>query len=181
MGLSVALAATGCKSPQNTRTMYGYGAPKAQDVPPTAPMEPTNTVNTIEPEPTPISTTDFSKKIRDESAFADQTIYFSFDSATIKGSEKTKAAIVAAFLRSNEKDAVLIEGNCDERGTEEYNRALGERRALAAREALLAAGITPDRVDIISYGEDKPAEIGHNEAAWKKNRRAVFVLLKPAQ
>ena len=77
--------------------------------------------------------------------------------------------------------AVQVEGHCDERGTEEYNRALGERRALAAREALIGLGIASDRVDTISYGEDKPAVPGHNESAWSKNRRGAFVLLTPPQ
>ena len=74
---------------------------------------------------------------------------------------------------------LLIEGNCDERGTEEYNRALGERRALAAREALAKLGIDPMRIRTISYGKDKPADPGHDEAAWAKNRRDDFVLLHP--
>ena len=73
--------------------------------------------------------------------------------------------------------AVLVEGNCDERGTEEYNRSLGERRALAGREYLIKLGIDADRVDTITYGEDRPADPGHNEAAWAKNRRDDFVVL----
>lgn len=116
---------------------------------------------------------------QNSSAFAAQTVYFDYDSAAIKSSEHFKIQDVAADLRSNPSHAVLVEGNCDERGTEEYNRALGERRALAVREALIAAGIAPDRVDTISYGEDKPVDPGHNEEAWKKNRRADFVLLTP--
>ncbi len=71
---------------------------------------------------------------------------------------------------------LIIEGNCDERGTEEYNRSLGERRALALREALSNAGIDPQRIRTISYGKDKPADPGHDESAWAKNRRGDFVL-----
>jgi peptidoglycan-associated lipoprotein len=82
-------------------------------------------------------------------------------------------------LAANANDKLLIEGNCDERGTEEYNRALGERRALAAREALAKAGVSPDRIRTISYGKDKPANPGHDEAAWKANRRDDFILLHP--
>ena len=113
------------------------------------------------------------------SQFEAQTVYFDFDSATIKGSEKSKLDVVSAYLQANPNSAVQVEGNCDERGTEEYNRALGERRALAAREILISAGVAPDRVDTISYGEDKPADSGHDEAAWKKNRRDAFILLTP--
>ncbi len=111
--------------------------------------------------------------------FAAQTVFFDFDSAVLKGSEKAKADVVAAHLKANPFDAVKVEGHCDERGTEEYNRSLGERRALAVREALIAAGIAPDRVDTISFGEDKPLVQGHDEAAYKQNRRGEFILLTP--
>ena len=72
-----------------------------------------------------------------------------------------------------------IEGYCDERGTEEYNRALGDRRALSAREYLAKLGINPEDIQTISFGKDKPADPGHNAAAWAKNRRCEFVLLTP--
>ena len=75
--------------------------------------------------------------------------------------------------------AANMPGHCDERGTEQYNLSLGERRALAVREYLVTAGIQPDRAFTISYGESRPAVPGHNEAAWSKNRRGVFVLLTP--
>ena len=74
---------------------------------------------------------------------------------------------------------MLVEGNCDERGTEEYNRSLGERRALAAREGLAKLGIDPMRVFTRSFGKDKPADTGHDDSAWAKNRRDDFVLLHP--
>ena len=74
---------------------------------------------------------------------------------------------------------LLIEGHCDERGTEEYNRSLGECRALALRELLVAAGISPDRVHTVSFGKDKPADTGHSESAWGKNRRGEFILVLP--
>jgi peptidoglycan-associated lipoprotein len=76
-------------------------------------------------------------------------------------------------------DKLLIEGHCDERGTEEYNRALGERRALALREALAKAGVSPDRIRTISYGKDRPVNPGHDESAWAQNRRGEFILLHP--
>ena len=86
---------------------------------------------------------------------------------------------MAQALAADSSTKLLIEGNCDERGTEEYNRALGERRALAAREALAKLGVDPMRILTISYGKDKPADPGHDEAAWQKNRRDDFVLLHP--
>ena len=88
-------------------------------------------------------------------------------------------ATASSALSANANDKLLIEGNCDERGTEEYNRALGERRALAAREALAKRGVSPERIRTISYGKDKPTDPGHDDAAWSKNRRADFVLLHP--
>jgi peptidoglycan-associated lipoprotein len=115
----------------------------------------------------------------DRETFRAQTVYFDLDSAVVKSSEKGKIETVAAHLRANPSHAVKVEGHCDERGTEEYNRSLGEKRAQSVREALIADGIAPERVDTISYGEDKPAVPGHDEAAWQKNRRDEFVLLTP--
>ena len=115
----------------------------------------------------------------DAKMFEADTVYFDFDSAAIKTSEKAKIETVASYLKGSSSQAIKVEGHCDERGTEEYNRALGERRALAVREALVRAGIGPERIDTISYGEDRPMDSGHTEAAWKKNRRGVFVVLSP--
>ena len=85
-----------------------------------------------------------------------------------------------SYLKANAGKAVRVEGNCDERGTEEYNRSLGERRALAAREELVRLGIEPTRVDTKTWGKDNPAnDPGHDESAWKKNRRDEFIVLSP--
>ena len=111
--------------------------------------------------------------------FKDQTIHFAFDSSVVRSADKSKINEVADYLKGNPQTAVRVEGNCDERGTEEYNRSLGERRALAAREVLVGLGIAPDRVDTVSYGQDKPVAEGHNEAAWQQNRRDDFTLLTP--
>jgi peptidoglycan-associated lipoprotein len=107
------------------------------------------------------------------------TVYFDFDSSVIKAGEQSKLSAVADYLKNNPSAAVRIEGHCDERGTEEYNRSLGERRALALREALAGRGVDPTRVDTVSFGKDRPADPGHNEAAWSKNRRGEFVVLTP--
>ena len=106
-------------------------------------------------------------------------VYFDFDSSVIKENQKSKVQAVADYMKKESVNAVKVEGHCDERGTEEYNRALGEHRALAIREALVGMGISPDRVDTITYGEDKPAAVGNNEAAWSKNRRGEFIVLTP--
>ncbi|MDB6018999.1 MAG: Minor outer membrane protein Omp16 [Pedosphaera sp.] len=110
-----------------------------------------------------------------------ETVYFEFDKSSIKSSEQAKLESVANYLKSNPSHAVRVEGNCDERGTEEYNRSLGERRALSAREHLVQLGIDPTRVDTVTYGEDKPAVSGHDEGAYAKNRRDDFVVLTPKQ
>jgi peptidoglycan-associated lipoprotein len=107
------------------------------------------------------------------------TIYFAYDKSAVRGGEEPKLADVANYMKSNPQNGLRITGNCDERGTEEYNRSLGERRALAAREYLAAQGIDPQRMDVISYGKDKPAVDGHDEAAWSKNRRDEFIVMTP--
>jgi peptidoglycan-associated lipoprotein len=117
--------------------------------------------------------------IPDRPALAAFTIHFAFDSAVVRDSDQASIASVGQTLTSNPNDKLLIEGNCDERGTEEYNRALGERRALAAREALAKIGIDPMRIATRSFGKDQPADPGHDESAWSKNRRDDFVLLHP--
>lgn len=122
---------------------------------------------------------EFEGMLKDPSALAAYTVYFDFDKASVKASEMGKVEEVAKVLKANSSDKLLIEGNCDERGTEGYNLALGERRALGLRETLANMGIGLDRVRTISYGEARPAVQGNNEEAWSKNRRGQFILLKP--
>ena len=114
--------------------------------------------------------------VQDRSQFAAQTVYFDLDSAKIKASEHSKVEAVATALKGNNKK-LIIEGHTDERGTAEYNRALGEKRAQSAREALVALGVAADRLNTVSFGKDKPVEPLHSEAAWSKNRRAEFVVV----
>ena len=113
---------------------------------------------------------------QDRATFANQTVHFAFDSAAVLTKEESKLILVSEKLNSDPSAKLLIEGHCDERGTEEYNRSLGERRALALREALSRAGIDANRIRTISYGKDKPADSGHDESAWNKNRRGEFIL-----
>ena len=100
-------------------------------------------------------------------------VYFDYDSSRIRPSEDPKLQAVAAYLKSN-PGKLVVEGYCDERGTAEFNRALGERRALATREELVKDGADGSRITTISYGSDRPADMGHDEAAWAKNRRCEF-------
>jgi len=103
-------------------------------------------------------------------------VYFDYDSAKIKPSEMSKLQAVADALRGNNKK-LLIEGHCDERGTAEYNRALGERRAQAALAELKRLGIDASRLSTISYGKERPVDPGHDDTAWSRNRRCEFVPL----
>jgi peptidoglycan-associated lipoprotein len=115
---------------------------------------------------------------QDREIFRQDTVYFDFDKYNVKPGELDKVQAVASYLQSQPAEAVLVEGHCDERGTPEYNRALGERRALSVRESLMSLGLDGSRVHTVSFGEDKPADPGHSENAYSKNRRAEFVLLR---
>ena len=186
LALAATMATTGCKHkpPQVTPIPGSQVGPVGDNnnlntLPPGQPFDNNQAVNSI-PGTTPTAGLDeFEGMIKDPAALAAYTVHFSFDSAAIKNNEQANISSVASALSANQSDKLLIEGNCDERGTEEYNRALGERRALAAREALAKAGISPDRIRTISYGKDKPADPGHDDAAWAKNRRDDFILLHP--
>jgi len=112
-------------------------------------------------------------------AMALETVYFDFDKSDLRQDARDVLYKNAEMLLKAQPDAkVKIEGNCDERGSAEYNIALGERRAKSAMQYLITLGVKADRVSIISYGKEKPAVEGHDEAAWAKNRRADFVIVK---
>ena len=110
-------------------------------------------------------------------AFENTDILFEYDSFDLTIQAKKILAEKAGFLNSHSTIKVRIEGNCDERGTPEYNLALGERRAKAAQDYLVFLGIASERLATVSYGEEKPVDGGHNEAAWAKNRRTHFAVL----
>ncbi|MCE5251201.1 peptidoglycan-associated lipoprotein Pal [bacterium] len=107
-----------------------------------------------------------------ESAF--QTVYFDFDKSDIRSDMKGVVTGNAEILNKNNSVKILIEGHCDERGTNEYNMALGQRRADSVKQFFMDYGISSSRLSTISYGEERPAAQGHNETAWSKNRRSEF-------
>jgi peptidoglycan-associated lipoprotein len=185
IGLVLTIAASGCrKKPVNTTPLPGASAGKVGDMPPGGAIKPpeptTGEPGAFGPTGTPSNPADaHAGWIEDAQALKSETVYFDFDSSVLKASEKPKVAAVADHLKANSAKAVRVEGNCDERGTEEYNRALGERRALAVREELIRLGIDASRVDTISYGKDRPVDPGHDESAWRKNRRDDFIALSP--
>jgi len=131
--------------------------------------------------PTPSGSTSGSARPapRDFAAVADlKDIFFDFDKYDIRPTDAKMLDANAAWLKSHDNMLVLVEGHCDERGTNEYNLALGERRAKATMNYLVAQGVQANRITIISYGEERPVCTEHTEACWAKNRRAHF-LIKP--
>jgi len=108
--------------------------------------------------------------------FISEDIYFDYDDSSLKSAAQTVLQRKAVWLRNNPEVAVLLEGHCDERGTTEYNLALGDRRANSAKTFLLDMGIDSSRMRTISYGEEMPVDRAHNEEAWAKNRRVHFTI-----
>lgn len=189
IGLVLSVTAVGCKTKKSGATPLGNGGGNTgiggRNIESGNPLSSGNGFDnpnaTSLANPTGIDAAAFDpdQMNQDRAALAAQTIYFGYDSASIGSSEHSKLEAVASALRADMTAKLLIEGNCDERGTEEYNRSLGERRALAARESLAALGVDPARVATRTYGEDRPAQVGSDESAWSKNRRDDFVLLHP--
>jgi peptidoglycan-associated lipoprotein len=118
---------------------------------------------------TPGSVADFRQNVGDR-------VFFDTDQSTIREDGRTTLNRQAEWLKKYTNYQVIIEGHCDERGTREYNLALGERRANAARQYLVAQGIPAARIKTISYGKERPDPVGSDEAAWARNRRAVTEL-----
>jgi peptidoglycan-associated lipoprotein len=106
------------------------------------------------------------------------TIYFDYDRAVIRDDARPVLEANASWLGKFRTVKILVEGHCDERGTEEYNLALGEKRAKSAQDYLLSLGIGYERIKIISYGKSQPIDPGHGEAAWQANRRAQFLVIE---
>lgn len=120
-----------------------------------------------------------AQKLADEIRnFEAENIYFAFDSSDLTDESKSALREKGNWLRANGDYSVNISGNCDERGTAEYNLALGERRAHAAKKFLMSLGISENRLATISYGEERPVDPGRNDEAWAKNRNDQFTLTK---
>lgn len=183
IALTLTLGATGCKKkPVGVTTIPGTGT-RVTDTG----MRPIGEGGTIgDPGDSfgggpqnPNLSGDLSNFNQDRASLAAHTIHFDYDSSVVRSSDKANISAVAAYLRDNPGVFLLIEGNCDERGTEEYNRSLGERRALAGREAIVADGVDSQRVTTRSNGKDRPVATGNDESAWSQNRRDDFVVLHP--
>ena len=115
------------------------------------------------------------RELSQESApFAAETVYFNFDSAELSSESQAKLSTLAKHLSDAKESSVQVEGHCDERGTTAYNMALGQRRAESVKGYLVNLGVEDSRISTISYGEERPKNEGHDEAAYSQNRRAEF-------
>lgn len=143
--------------------------------PPPAPPVPVNEPVPVPPMPTEDAVT--SKSIDDLNRNSPLSpLFFELDSAEVSGPGQQVLQTNASVLKKYPGMQVTVEGHCDERGTAEYNLALGERRALAAKNYLVSLGIPADRIKTVSYGKEFPFDPGHDDSAWQKNRRAHFVI-----
>ena len=176
---AVGLGACGKKKPPVARPLPPPPAPTTPSTTatrPPAPPEPVPETSAIPPEPT----------IKDDPMAGDldtinknspfQPVFFALDSYEVDGGGQQALNTNAGILKKYPTWIITIEGHCDERGTAEYNLALGEKRALAAKTYLVSLGVPADRVRTVSYGKEFPFDPGHDEGAWSKNRRAHFVV-----
>jgi len=171
----------GCRS--KTVVQEEPPAPQPQPAPPVVeqptPVEPPQD---FVPEQ-PVEVEDLSGDIADVNRRAQdrgwiRDAYFAFDASTLSPEAQDNLAISAAWIKGHPEFNLVVEGHCDERGTEQYNLALGDRRANAARDYLVTLGVESGRVKTVSYGEERPFETGQNESSWAKNRRAHLVLVR---
>src|SRR5262249_5277831 len=197
LALVLSLTVVGCrKGLEKTTALPGRGVAQVGPGEPAGPIgsqpvdtnpikvnddsKPTSVVPPVDPnKTTPLNGNLTAWQPSADQPFKGDTVYFDYDKSTIKPGEVSKVEKVASGFKGLAGKALRIEGHCDERGTEEYNRSLGERRALAVRESLIRAGMDANLIDTISYGEDRPADPGHDQAAWANNRPGEFVMTDP--
>ncbi len=165
--LCCGIAAAGCAK----KEVVKQEEPLAQTATP-----PAETTTPVQDQQAAKDTTVTDESLKDVMAF--ETIYFDFDSFVLKEDARAILEQNAQLIQKRAGSKVRLEGHCDEQGSDEYNLALGEKRAKAALNYLLTLGVPQDRLSVISYGEEKPASQGHDEAAWAKNRRVEFIIQK---
>jgi peptidoglycan-associated lipoprotein len=177
LALSVAaLVSVGCAKKQTVKS-EGTQTPPAEasaPAPVETPVKEAPAPVAIAPVAPPAEAPGVAVTEEKPSQFAD--VSFDFDKSEVKGDGRKTCQIVADYLKKNPKAKLQIEGHCDERGTAEYNMALGERRATAVMTYLVSLGVPKAVLSTVSFGKEKPLDPGHNEGAWAKNRRAHFVL-----
>lgn len=174
--VTVVVGACSKKTPPVARPMPPPAATNTA-TPPPPPPPPSPVAEPVPVPPMPVEDTIGSKSLDDlnrESPLS--PLFFGDDSSEVSAEGQQVLQANAAVLKKFPTWQITIEGHCDERGTAEYNLALGERRALAARSYLVSLGIPADKVKTVSYGKEFPFDAGHDAAAWAKNRRAHFVI-----
>jgi peptidoglycan-associated lipoprotein len=179
--LLAGLMITGCaKRPATVAASAAAPAPSAAPSPAPAPAPSSPSAPPAPPAPAAAAPAQAPRPVPKEfmAVAALKEVYFDFDKYDIRPEDAKTLDTNATWLKSNGDNLVLIEGHCDERGTNEYNLALGERRAKATMNYLVSQGIQANRITIISYGEERPVCTEKTEACWAKNRRANF-LVKP--
>lgn len=166
LGIAVVIAmTTGCagkkKPPQQQAAPQTQKAPETKPAPAPKIQEPAKRVE---------------EKSTVPSDLRFETIYFDFDKSDIRADQRSSINRNAELLSKYSSVRIQIEGHCDERGTNAYNLALGQRRADAAKQFLVEYGISSSRISTVSYGEERPVDMGHSESAWDKNRRCEFII-----
>jgi len=174
-----ALVSVGCAKKQTVKSGGTQGSPSADSAPgtvggmpaeaPQSPMAPTPAEQLASAAAAGVAVTE-----EKPSRFDD--VRFDFDKSEVREDGRKTCQAVADYMKKNPKAKLLIEGHCDERGTAEYNMALGERRATAVMTYLVSLGVPQGALSTVSFGKEKPLDPGHDEGAWAKNRRAHFVL-----
>ena len=164
----LALMDTGCRSKAKATSGAAGGAG----------TEPVQLLNVTDEKGAPVSGARFEDTLKPVTGVTFAPVYFAFDSYALPPSEVSKAEQVAQHLLQNAGHVLVIEGHCDERGSNEYNLSLGENRALSVRTRLIELGVSADRIQTRSYGEEKPAVAGSGEEAWRLNRRGEFSLFQ---
>jgi peptidoglycan-associated lipoprotein len=174
--LSVAaLVAVGCAKKQTVKSEGAPGAPGAASAPAPGAGEGAPVKEApVAPEAVPSAAPGIAVTEETKSMFDD--VRFDFDKSEVREDGRQTCRVVADYLKKNPRAKLLIEGHCDERGTAEYNMALGERRATAVMTYLVSLGVSKAGLSTVSFGKEKPLDPGHDEEGWAKNRRAHFVL-----
>jgi peptidoglycan-associated lipoprotein len=179
LGVLVFAGACGKKTPPVAKPLPPSGPSTGTTPPPPTPAPPQPVADTtpVPPEPRitedPLTSSDLDA-INKNSPF--QPVFYALDSYEVDGAGQQVLTANAAILKKYPTWVITIEGHCDERGTAEYNLALGEKRALSAKTYLVSLGIPADRLRTVSYGKEFPFDPGHDEGAWKNNRRSHFVV-----
>ena len=174
----IATLGSGCTTLRRWFGLSKPTPPASSQVPPELVTTPPEGLLTDAEKATAESGEPFDKTRTVDASATFAPVHFAYDSFVIPPPEISKIEQVGQFLLENGTHVVAVEGNCDERGSNEYNLSLGEQRAQAVRKFLIDSGVDANRIQTRSFGEEKPVDPGHNEAAWAKNRRGEFVVYK---